>query len=100
MWCNDHNLSVNVGKAKELIVDFRKKGGEHAPIYTNGLDVERVESIKFPEVMITDNLSWISHIVTTVKKAQQHVFFLRWLRKFGVSIRTLTNFYRCPIESI
>eukprot|EP00061_Rhincodon_typus_P004321 g22295.t1 len=35
-----------------------------------------------------------------VKKAQQHVFFLRWLRKFGISIRTLTNFYRCIIESI
>eukprot|EP00061_Rhincodon_typus_P006113 g26409.t1 len=35
-----------------------------------------------------------------VKKAQQHLFFLGWLRKFGMSIRSLTNFYRCPIESI
>eukprot|EP00061_Rhincodon_typus_P009824 g33620.t1 len=31
-----------------------------------------------------------------VKKAQQRLFFLR---KFGVSIGTLTNFYRCSILS-
>eukprot|EP00061_Rhincodon_typus_P005943 g26068.t1 len=27
--------------------------------------------------MITDNLSWTSHISATVKTAQQHLFFLR-----------------------
>eukprot|EP00061_Rhincodon_typus_P004017 g21565.t1 len=34
-----------------------------------------------------------------VKKAQR-LFFLRQLRKFGMSTRTLTNFYRCTNESI
>eukprot|EP00061_Rhincodon_typus_P018306 g47425.t1 len=28
-------------KTKELIIDFRKKGGEHAPIHINGLEVGR-----------------------------------------------------------
>eukprot|EP00061_Rhincodon_typus_P011555 g36656.t1 len=98
-WCNENNLSLKVGKTKELIIDFRKKGGEQAPIYINDVEVERVESIKFLRVSITDNLSWTSHVDVTVKKAQQLLFFLMWLRKFGMSIRTLTNFYRC-IESI
>eukprot|EP00061_Rhincodon_typus_P017904 g46827.t1 len=35
-----------------------------------------------------------------IKKAEQRLFFLRQLRKFGKSIRSLTNFYRCTIESI
>eukprot|EP00061_Rhincodon_typus_P010663 g35136.t1 len=86
-------------KTKELIIDFRKKG-EHAPIYINGTQVERVESVKFLEVAITDNLSWTSHVDVTVKKAQQCLFFLRWLRKLGMPKRSLTNFYRCTIESI
>eukprot|EP00061_Rhincodon_typus_P018075 g47094.t1 len=47
---------------------------------------------------ITD-LSWTSHIDATGKKAQCF-FFLRRLRKFGMSIRSLTNFYRCAIESV
>eukprot|EP00061_Rhincodon_typus_P016301 g44442.t1 len=61
MWCNDNNLSLNIGKAKELIIDFRKKGGEHAPISINGTEVERVKSIQFFGVTITDDLSWTSH---------------------------------------
>eukprot|EP00061_Rhincodon_typus_P017863 g46764.t1 len=39
-------------------------------------------------------------IDATVKKTKQRLFFLRRLRKFGVSIRSFTNFYRCTIESI
>eukprot|EP00061_Rhincodon_typus_P002266 g17030.t1 len=46
-WCNVNNLSVNFSKTKELIIDFRKKGGEHAPKYINGTEVERVKIIKF-----------------------------------------------------
>eukprot|EP00061_Rhincodon_typus_P009518 g33087.t1 len=43
---------VHVSKTKELIIDFRKKGGGHAAIYINGAEVERVESVKFLGVMI------------------------------------------------
>ena len=99
-WCKENNLSLNVGKTKELIVDFRKTRGEHAPIFIDGSEVERVKSIKFLGVTIADNLSWSLHADAVVKKAQQHLFFLRQLRKFGMSVRSLTNFYRCTIESI
>eukprot|EP00061_Rhincodon_typus_P003778 g20940.t1 len=81
-------MSLNVGKTKELI-DFRKKRREHSPTYINGTEVERVKS-KFLGVTITDDLSWTSHIDVTVKKAQQRLFFLRQLRKFVMSIRSLT----------
>eukprot|EP00061_Rhincodon_typus_P003969 g21433.t1 len=47
MWCNENNLSLNIGKTKELIVNFRKREGEHAPIDIKGTEVERVKSIKF-----------------------------------------------------
>uniref|UniRef100_A0AAZ3RT66 LanC lantibiotic synthetase component C-like 2 (bacterial) n=1 Tax=Oncorhynchus tshawytscha TaxID=74940 RepID=A0AAZ3RT66_ONCTS len=35
-----------------------------------------------------------------VKKVQQSLFNLRRLKKFGLSPKALTNFYRCTIESI
>eukprot|EP00061_Rhincodon_typus_P002483 g17692.t1 len=70
MWYNENNLCLNIGKTKELIIDFRKKGGEHTPISINGAEVEMGEDIKF-----------------------------LGLRKFGMSIWPLTNFYRCIIES-
>eukprot|EP00061_Rhincodon_typus_P002841 g18611.t1 len=85
MWRNDNNLSLNVSKTKELISDFRKKGGGHTPIYINEVEVERVKSVTFLGVTITDELSSISHIDATVQKVQQRLFFLRQLRKFGMS---------------
>eukprot|EP00061_Rhincodon_typus_P006373 g26953.t1 len=99
-WCNENNLSLQVGKTKELIIDGRKKGKEHAPIYINGTGVERVECVKFLGVTITNSLSWTSHIDVMVKKTQRHLFFLRQLRKFSKSIRSLTNFNRCTTKSI
>eukprot|EP00061_Rhincodon_typus_P018284 g47393.t1 len=99
-WCNENNLSLNIGKTKELITDFGEKGGEYAPIYLDGTEVERVKSIKFIGVTITNDLSWTSQVNATAKKTQQRLFFLRWNRKFGMSIGSLTNFYTCAIESI
>jgi hypothetical protein len=46
VWCQDNNLSLNVSKTKELIVDYRTRKGEHA-IHIDGAVVERVESFKF-----------------------------------------------------
>eukprot|EP00061_Rhincodon_typus_P001497 g14963.t1 len=52
-WCNENKLSLNVSKTKELIIDFRK--GEHVPTYINRTEGERVESIKFLGMTITDD---------------------------------------------
>ena len=32
MWCRDNNLSPNMIKTKEMIVDYRKRRTEHTPI--------------------------------------------------------------------
>ena len=48
LWCQDNNLSLNVSKTKELIVDFRKQSREHAPIHINRTAVERVSSFLVP----------------------------------------------------
>ena len=60
VWCQDNNLSPNVIKTKEMIVDYRKKRTEHAPILIDGAAVEQVESFKFLGVHITNRLTWSS----------------------------------------
>ena len=51
MWCQKNNLSFNVNKTKEMIVDFRKQNRDRTA-------VEKVESFKFLGVHITDKLKW------------------------------------------
>jgi hypothetical protein len=100
VWCQENNLSPRVNKTKELIVDFREHQREHSPIHIDGTAVKKVESFKFLGVHITDKLKWSTHRESVVKKAQQCLFNLRRLKTCGLAPKTLTNFYRCPIERI
>ena len=92
MWCQENNLTLNVNKTNEMIVDLRKQQREHPPFHINGTVVEKVESFNFLDVHITDKLKWATHTDSGVKKAQQRLFNLRRLKKFGLSPKTLTNF--------
>jgi hypothetical protein len=56
---------------KELIVDYRKRRAEQAPINIDGAVVEQVESFKFLGVHITNELSWSKHTKTVMKRARQ-----------------------------
>ena len=37
VWCQDNNLSLNVIKTKDMIVDYKKRRAEHAPFTSTGL---------------------------------------------------------------
>ena len=67
--CQDNTLSLNVIKTMEMIVDYRKRGTEHATILINGAVLEQVESFKFLGVHINNKLSWAKHTKTVVKRA-------------------------------
>jgi hypothetical protein len=95
VWCQDNNLSLNVSKTKELIVDYRNR-----PPLTDGAVVEQVESFKFLGVHITNKLTWSKHTKTVVKRERQSLFPLRRLKRFGMGLQILKTFYSCTIESI
>ena len=65
---SDNNLSLNVSKTKELIVDYRKQRAEHVPIHIKRDVVEWVDS--FLGVHITKDLSWSAHTNTVVKRVR------------------------------
>ena len=100
VWCQDNNLSPNVSKTKELILDYRKQRAEHAPIDINGAVMERVESHKFLGVNITKELSWSIQTNTVMKKARQCLFPLRRLKRFDMGPQIFKKFYSYNIKSI
>ncbi len=99
-WCQENHLSLNIDKTKELVVDFRRQSREHTPITIEKTPVERVNSFKFLGVHITEDLTWSAHTDAVLKKSHQRLFFLRRLRKFGMSPSILRTFYTCTVESI
>ncbi len=94
-WCSDNNLSLNVEKTKEIVVDFRRVHTQHAPLTINGATVERVSSTKFLGVHITEDLSWTNNTA-----AQQRLYFRRKLRRARAPAPIMCTFYRGTIEII
>lgn len=46
LWCSD-NMSLNIQKTKELIMDFRKHSQDHTPFLINGEEVGTVTTSRF-----------------------------------------------------
>ncbi len=99
-WCGTNNLSLNVGKTKEVVLDFRRNSVDHPPLTIDSSTVERVSSTKFLGAHITEDLTWTTNSMSLSKKAQQHLHFLRQLKRASLPPPILTTFYRGTIESV
>ncbi|KAK3518194.1 hypothetical protein QTP70_033888, partial [Hemibagrus guttatus] len=99
-WCKANNLSLNVEKMKEMVVDFRRAQSDHSPLDIDGSNVEIVKSTKFLGVHLVEDLTWSLNTSSIIKKAQQRLYFLQRLRKAHLPPPILTTFYRGTIESI
>jgi hypothetical protein len=71
VWSQENNLSLNVIKTKEMIVDNRKKWTEHTPILIDGAAVEQVESFKFLGVHQQTNFKKIYILLPLFNYASQ-----------------------------
>ncbi len=100
-WCGANNLSLNVEKTKEVVLDFRRTNStDHPPLTIDSSTVERVSSTKFLGVHITEDLTWTTNTMSLSKKAQQRLHFLRLLKRTSLPPPILTTFYRGTIESV
>ncbi len=100
-WCGANNLSLNVEKTKEVVLDFRRKNSiDHPALTIDSSTVERVSSTKFLVVHITEDLTWTTNTMSLSKKAQQHLHFLRRLKRASLPPPILTTFYRGTIERV
>ncbi|KAK3573094.1 hypothetical protein QTP86_013015 [Hemibagrus guttatus] len=80
-WCKDNNLSLNIDKTKEMVVDFRRAQSDHSPLIIDGSPVEIIKRTKFLGVHLAENFTSSLNTTSISKKAQQHLYFLRRLRK-------------------
>ncbi|KAI2658156.1 putative RNA-directed DNA polymerase from transposon BS [Labeo rohita] len=100
LWCSHNNLELNTLKTVEMTVDFRRNPPALTPLTTMNSTVAGVDSFKFLGTNVSQDLKWDIHIDSTVKKAQQRLYFLRQLKKFNLPQALMTQFYSAVIESV
>ena len=57
-WSEENHLQLNIGKTKELMVDFRQSRKPSTPIAIQGVEIETVDLYKFLGVSINNKLDW------------------------------------------
>ena len=65
-------LSFDVEKTKEIVVDFRRASTQHPPLSINGAAVERVSSTKFLGLHLTEDLRSSASTSSTNWKEPEH----------------------------
>lgn len=63
-------------------MDYRRGESGVGPI--KGAAGERVSCFKFLGISLLEGFTWDMHTEEVVKKSQQHLFYLKRLRKFGI----------------
>ena len=100
-WCDMNYLDLNVGKTKEMIIDFRKENKvDFEPIVIKDESVEKVSKYKYLGMVIDDKLSWKENCDYIYKRTQTRMFCLKKLRSFNVNSDILQIFYSSVISSI
>ena len=83
-----------------MIVDTRRERSPIPPLVIKGERVEVVDTFKFLGKTIANKLKWEGNTFSIISKCHQRLYFLRKLKKFGVSKLALKRFYQAAIESI
>ena len=96
-WCENNNLQLNTSKTEEIIFYFRKKKNPVDPLTINGAVIDTVDCFKFLGTTISNTRPGCQ---CRCEKAQQRLFFLRQLKKFGLRREILIQFYNSVVESV
>ena len=77
-WYQDHGLKLNTNKSKRMLI----KKDNFRPQYSCLNEFEEVNSIKILGIIISNNLSWSSHINHSISRASRNLHILRICKHF------------------
>ena len=99
-WCKENYLELNVGKTKEMVVDFRMNRTDVGTLQIDGQAVERVEEYRYLGTVIDHQFKFKTNTQIIHKKCRQRMVMLYQLRTLKVSSRILMQCYQAFVESI
>ena len=95
-------MKLHPGKCKELIVDFSNNKQVFDPITVDGVRIPVVSKANIIGLTISNNLLWNDHVtdLETIKKANKRLYSLALLKRVGVPLMDVKNFYCATIRPV
>ncbi len=99
-FATDRGMKLNPKKCREMLISFLKYSlSNFDTIHISGMPVEKVPSYKLLGLILSEYLTWNSHIDYILKKANSRLYALRQLKKAGLSQHDLILIYCSFIRS-
>ena len=92
-WARLNNMKLNASKTRELVMHFGKNNIEVPKVTIEDEVIDRTHCAKLLGALITDKRDWdeqVSHINT---KASKRLFYIRQLKRSGLSQNELVQIY-------
>jgi len=92
-------MNINSKKTKEMIIGPLSKENV-TPLSISTITVECVSTYKLLGVMINSSLKWDDHIDAIMTKAAKRLWFLKKLKRAGVSVDDLVHYYQSVVRPV
>ena len=99
-WSSDNNMQLNGSKTKEMIIQFSKKPSTLPPLLINEVQIEVVKTFKLLGVIINSTLTWQDHVDYISSKVGKRLYFIRMLKRAGVSPTDIVAVYVSLVRSV
>ena len=99
-WSHKNNMKLNESKTKEMLISFKQSLALVPPLIINSNAVERVHTFKILGVLLSDDLSRKAHVNHMHARASQRLYYLRQLKRCGLSQSDMLAYYRTMIRPI
>ena len=98
-WADENNMQINCIKTKEMMLGSTSK--RDWPLLTiHGTPLERVSVYKLLGFFISADLRWETHIEYIISKAASRLYFVKQLKRAGLSSSHLLHFYTTVIRPV
>ena len=98
-WSEKNKLNINAEKTKEMVIDFKITKQHSEPLFLDQCTIDRVHTIKLLGLTISDDLKWNAHIDNLIKNSGKKLYFLKHLKRAGLSADDLILYYKSIIRS-
>ena len=99
-WFTTNKMIPNVDKTKDMVISFHKQPIDISPICIEGIEIERVKSVKLLGIIVTDKITWNENTTYICSKASKRLYHLKQRRRAGLDSVDLLAFYESVIRSV
>ena len=99
-WSTTNKMIPNVDKTKDIVISFHKQPIDISTICIEGVEIERVKSLKLLGIIVTDKITWNENTTYICSKVSKRLYHLNQLRRAGVDSVDLLAFYESVIRSV